>query len=107
MPSDCETVLQPYAGLALTLGALSVWWNPKLRHKAAGRAGRLKGLREYYQIQIIVLVMRFAAWAFLQDDLLIAKLDPKLPSAVHLLVGVFTLIVRTPRFLFRYAIDNS
>lgn len=92
MPKECQTVMQSYAGFALMLGALAVWWNPKLSYKAEGRPGRLTGLREYYRIQIVVLVTRFAVWAFLQDDM-IMDLNPSLGPIVHVFVGLFTVIV--------------
>ncbi|GAB1195374.1 hypothetical protein APSETT444_004633 [Aspergillus pseudonomiae] len=56
MPSYCFVDLAPYAGLSLVAGILSAWYNPKLRFKVEGRAGRFVGLGEYYQVQLIVMV---------------------------------------------------
>ncbi|OAX83390.1 hypothetical protein ACJ72_02251 [Emergomyces africanus] len=87
----CSSVLTPFAGLALFLGMLSIWWNPKLRHKVEGRGGRLTGMGEYYKVQIIVLVVRFVAWACLQDPS-ITGLNPSLTPAIHGFMSIFTVI---------------
>ncbi|PGH07827.1 hypothetical protein GX51_01537 [Blastomyces parvus] len=88
---ECSSALTPYAGVALFLGMLSIWWNPKLRHKVEGKSGRLTGMGEYYKAQLIVLVIRFVAWACLQDPS-ITGLNPKLPPAIHGFMGIFTII---------------
>ncbi|EEP77083.1 predicted protein [Uncinocarpus reesii 1704] len=91
MPIQCALALQPYAGLALILGVLSLWWNPKLRHKVEGRSGRISGAREYYRIQIVVLVVRFVAWTVLQDAS-ITGLNPKLVPAVHSFMAILIIV---------------
>lgn len=88
----CPTALTPYAGFALILGVLSLWWNPRLRDRVARRGGRLVGLDEYYRIQIFVLVARFVAWACLQDPSM-SGLNPRVLPAIHIFMGVFTIIV--------------
>jgi hypothetical protein len=47
---------------------------------------------EYYKIQIVVLVVRFMAWACLQDPA-ISGLSSSLPQAIHIFTGLFTVIV--------------
>ncbi|EFQ98679.1 hypothetical protein MGYG_01700 [Nannizzia gypsea CBS 118893] len=91
IPGECATFLAPYAGLSLILGAFSLWWNPKLRLKVEGHHGRLIGLREYYRIQIVALMVRFMAWAGLQDPA-ITGLHPQLNPSIHAFVAIFTLI---------------
>ncbi|QSS51409.1 DUF2349 superfamily domain-containing protein [Histoplasma capsulatum var. duboisii H88] len=88
---ECSSVLTPVAALALSLAILSIWWNPKLRLKVDGRGGRLTGLGEYYKAQIVVLVIRFVAWACLQDPS-ITGLNPKIAPAIHGFMGIFTVI---------------
>ncbi|OJD27358.1 hypothetical protein ACJ73_01242 [Blastomyces percursus] len=88
---ECSSALTPFAGVALFLGMLSIWWNPKLRHKVEGKGGRLTRMGEYYKAQLIVLVIRFVAWACLQDPS-ITGLNPKLPPAVHGFMTIFTII---------------
>ncbi|EGE85558.1 hypothetical protein BDBG_02573 [Blastomyces gilchristii SLH14081] len=88
---ECSSALTPFAGVALFLGMLSVWWNPKLRHKVEGKSGRLTGMGEYYKAQLIVLVVRFVAWACLQDPS-ITGLNPKLPPAIHGFMSILTII---------------
>jgi hypothetical protein len=92
IPSDCVIDLAPAAGLALIAGALSLWWNPKLRLKIDGMPGKFKGLAEYYQAQLIVLVARCAFWAVLKDPSA-SGLEPSMSPALHGLMMAFTLLV--------------
>lgn len=92
MSVECGTTAQAYAGVSLLLGALGVWWNPKLRHKVNGKTGCLTGLHGYYQIQIVVLAVRFVAWTFLQD-FSITDLNPHIVPAIHVLVAIVTVVV--------------
>ncbi|WEW55425.1 hypothetical protein PRK78_000856 [Emydomyces testavorans] len=92
IPSECALALQPYTGLSLVLGVISLWWNPKLRYKVDGRCGGISGVREYYRIQLITLVVRFIAWTVLQDSS-ITGLNPRLSPAIHAFMGLFTVVV--------------
>ena len=94
LPSYCSVDLAPHAGLSLIAGILSLWWNPKLRSKIEGRGGRFVGLGEYYQVQLIVIVVRCAFWAVLKDPAS-SGLQPTLPPALHLFMIFFTILVRT------------
>ncbi|RLM00189.1 hypothetical protein CFD26_108310 [Aspergillus turcosus] len=91
LPSSCWIDLSPYAGLALVVGILSLWWNPKLRLKVEGRGGRFVGLGEYYQVQLIVMVARCVFWAVLKDPSS-SGLQPTLPPALHLFMILFTIL---------------
>lgn len=92
LPKGCAALFQPYAGISLILGIFSLWWNPKLRYKVDGYHGRLIGLREYYRIQLVVLVVRFIAWAGSQDPTFTGHYAHLLP-AIHIFTGLFTVIV--------------
>lgn len=92
VPRHCSTDFAPYAGLSLVAGILSLWWNPKLRLKVEGRGGRFAGLGEYYQIQLIVTVVRCAFWAVLKDPSS-SGLQPNMPPALHLFMIFFTVLV--------------
>ncbi|KAL2000977.1 hypothetical protein VTN02DRAFT_2378 [Thermoascus thermophilus] len=89
--SHCSSGLTPYAGIALVLGILSLWWNPRLRMKVEGRTGRFVGLGEYYKVQLIVMVMRFVAWAVLKDPLM-SGMQPTLPPTLHAFMMAFTIL---------------
>lgn len=91
-PSYCSVNLAPYAGLSLIVGILSLWWNPKLRFKVEGRGGRFAGLGEYYQVQLIVMVVRCVFWAVLKDPSS-SGLQPTLPPALHIFMIFFTILV--------------
>lgn len=64
---QCSNTVAPVGGVALLLGLLSLWWNPKWQHKLEGRRGRLRGLKDFYQLQVGGLVFRFLAWVWLQS----------------------------------------
>jgi hypothetical protein len=92
IPSDCSLDLAPEAGLALIAGALSLWWNPKLRLKIDGMPGKFRGLAEYYQTQLIVMVARCVFWAVLKDPSA-SGLESDLPPALHAVMIAFTILV--------------
>ncbi|KAL9078077.1 MAG: hypothetical protein Q9157_003016 [Trypethelium eluteriae] len=72
--SKSTSVINPYCGLVLNvvakwslkLGLLSFWWNNCLRAKIVDRrVGRMKGLGEYYQMQLLVSLVRWWALQYL------------------------------------------
>ncbi|EAW11184.1 uncharacterized protein ACLA_088730 [Aspergillus clavatus NRRL 1] len=91
LPGSCWIDLSPYAGLALVAGILSLWWNPKLRLKVEGRGGRFVGLGEYYQVQLIVMVVRCVFWAMLKDPAS-SGLQDTLPLTLHFFMIFFTIL---------------
>ncbi|KAK6838183.1 hypothetical protein RU639_000871 [Aspergillus parasiticus] len=91
MPSYCFVDLSPYAGLSLVAGILSAWYNPKLRFKVEGRAGRFVSLGEYYQVQLIVMVVRCVFWALLRDPSS-SGLQSHLPPTLHTFMFIFTAL---------------
>ncbi|KAI9923668.1 hypothetical protein MW887_008490 [Aspergillus wentii] len=90
-PSNCLMDLTPHAGLALVAGILSLWWNPKLRFKVEGRGGRFVGLGEYYQVQLIVMVVRCVFWGVLKDPSS-SGLESSMLPGLHLFMIVFTVL---------------
>lgn len=92
LPGDCSRDLASVAGLALLAGTLSIWWNPKLRLKVEGRAGRFARLGEYYQVQLITLVARCVSWALLKDSSA-NNISPTLAPVLHMSMVIFTLLV--------------
>lgn len=64
---SCSDHLATLMPLSFLLGLLCIWWNPKWQYKLAGQHGRLEGLNRYYQLQILLLVLRFSVWAVLRD----------------------------------------
>ena len=101
MNAECYSALVTFARHSLFLGSLSLWWNPRLRHKVEGKAGRLTGMSEYYKIQIVVLVVRFVTWACSQDPSIIG-LNSSLSQAIHIFTGMFTIIVSALVFFMPY-----
>lgn len=90
--SECATLAAPMAGLALSLGIVSIWWNNRLEEKWRRPGCRLVGLKDYYKLQLIVLMVRIGAWVSLKDgydtDLSISAL-----KAAHLFMLAFIAIV--------------
>lgn len=97
LPGDCITDLAPVAGLALIVGILALWWNPKLRMKVEGRPGRFARLGEYYQVQLIVLVARCVFWALLKDSSA-NNISPALSPVLHMSMIIFTVLVSAAHF---------
>ncbi|KAJ5678689.1 hypothetical protein N7462_006933 [Penicillium macrosclerotiorum] len=91
IPGECSVDLAPLAGLSLVAGSLSIWWNPKLRMKVEGLNGRFAGLGEYYQVQLIVLVVRCVFWALLKDPST-SGMVPTMPPALHMFMIMFTVL---------------
>lgn len=81
---------QDTATVALIAGVLSIWWNPRLHYKVEGMSGRILGLNQYYECQLIVMAARFGVWALLQDP---SRLKPSLPPTLHAVMIVFTCLV--------------
>jgi hypothetical protein len=81
---------QDTATVALIAGVLSIWWNPRLHYKVEGVSGRILGLNQYYECQLIVMAARFGVWALLQDP---SRLKPSLPPTLHAVMIVFTCLV--------------
>lgn len=62
------TIIAPFtARLALLLGFLSCWWNPKLQEISRRRGGRLTGVSEYYKQQALLLLVRLLAYFYLNQ----------------------------------------
>ncbi|CRG85344.1 Integral inner nuclear membrane protein ima1 [Talaromyces islandicus] len=80
---------QDTATVALIAGVFSIWWNPRLHYKVEGMHGRILGLSQYYECQLIVMAARFGVWALLQDP---SRLTPSLPPALHAAMIVFTCL---------------
>lgn len=88
VPSQCTNYVSSFLPLSLLIGLLCIWWNPQWQDRLAGREGRLVGLSKYYQIQSLVLVLRFAAWAMIQDL-------PALQGRAHAVHTVLLILLST------------
>lgn len=63
--SGCTALVTPMARLALLLGLLACWWNPKLQEFSRRRGGRMVGVSEYYKHQTLLLFVRYLAYLYL------------------------------------------
>lgn len=82
------------ARAALIMGCLSIWWNPKLRMKVVGSFGRLANLAEYYEIQLIFMVIRVIFWSLFKDPSA-SGIDAQKCVAGHLFMMLFTILVNS------------
>ncbi|KAH8697164.1 Ima1 N-terminal domain-containing protein [Talaromyces proteolyticus] len=82
---------QDLASFGLIPGLLTIWWNPRLHYKVEGFNGRILGLNQYYQCQLIVMATRFGLWALLKDT---DNFEPNLPPTLHAFM-IFFMILTT------------
>ena len=67
LSSECTEVFGPVTGVAIIVGLFCIWWNPRWHYKLDGREGRLTGLQKYYNIQVILLLLRLGSWIWLRE----------------------------------------
>jgi len=104
--SECASLAAPLAGLALILGVVSIWWNNRLSEKWRLPGCRLVGLKEYYKLQLVVLMARIGAWVFLKDDYDAGLSLPALRAA-HLFMLAFIGIVSILKTSNPYHLSDS
>ncbi|KAI9693409.1 MAG: hypothetical protein M1820_009285 [Bogoriella megaspora] len=91
---------------AFGLALLSFWWNHRLRDKIVDkRAGRMKGLFDYYKLQSIVLLARWAAvsWLDFPESL---GITPQAFKGAHALM-LFFLTITTLNMSRMVKLDRS
>ena len=88
----CSELYNSIAGIALDLGLLSIWWNPRLSDKIRRESGRILGLQEYYKLQIIFLLVRFFSSTVLIRSPFYG-LDVQMTKAGHSFMLIFTILV--------------
>ncbi|KAF2100585.1 hypothetical protein NA57DRAFT_54664 [Rhizodiscina lignyota] len=64
----CFAATSTYVHQALIVAALSMWWNPRLMEKISRANVRMTGLSEHLTLQLVVQLVRTAAWWMLQDS---------------------------------------
>lgn len=67
VPGECSAYAASTIPTSLLIGLLCIWWNPHWQQRLKGREGRLAGLRRYYFLQVLTLVVRFAVWILVED----------------------------------------
>jgi hypothetical protein len=93
LPSTaCAELFAPVTGLAIVVGVMCIWWNPRWHHKLDGRDGRLTGLHTYYNIQVISLLLRLGSWIWLRDPAT-SGISPLHQRAAHNFFLVLQLIL--------------
>ena len=88
----CDKLFTSLAHKALILGLLSIWWNPMWVKKMKLIYGRPSGRREYYQLQVIFLALRWAGWHFIAMPGNL-NIDARQWKALHGFMLALTLLV--------------
>ena len=106
---DCILAFRIIAGYSVVLGVLSFWWNNRLRDKIVDRRlGRMKGLGEYYQFQILTFLVRWFTLKFL-DRPESMSLTFKAFRGAHTFMLIFFTLVSLSSYLsvLAWATDNQ
>ncbi len=81
------------ARLALGLGLVSIWWNPRFKERLDRGGGRLLGLMEYYKLQFIFLIIRFVSYIAITRWIDNNSEETGTRGAMHFFMIMFTMIV--------------
>jgi hypothetical protein len=98
LPTACTKAFGPITGLAIVVGLSCIWWNPQWHHKLNGREGRLTGLQKYYNIQVILLLLRLGSWIWLREpatsgiSLLHQRASHSLFLVLEIILAVYSLL---------------
>jgi hypothetical protein len=90
----CTELFGPMAGLAIVVGLWCIWWNPRWHHKLDGREGRLTGLQNYYNIQVILLLLRLGSWIWLREPATsgVSRLHQRAAHSVFLVLEIMIVV---------------
>ena len=102
----CAVLFAPITGMAVVAGLLCIWWNPQWHHKLDGREGCLTGLQNYYNIQVILLLLRLGSWIWLREPQT-SGISPLHQRAAHSVFLVLELILATYSLLGVVKIDTT
>jgi hypothetical protein len=89
----CSQQLDALARLALGLGLVSIWWNPRFKERLDRGSGRLLGLMEYYKLQFIFLIIRFGSYTAITRSIVNNSEETGTRKAIHFFMIMFTMIV--------------
>ena len=92
MTSACAALAAPIAGVALVLGVVSIWWNNRLSDRSRIPGCRLIGLKDYYKLQVVVLMARIGAWVSLKDGYDAGMSLPALRAAHLFMLGFLAIV---------------
>lgn len=62
----CAIKLDYAVGIALTVGLVTIWWNPVLQQRLRRRRGRIIGQKTFYTLQAILLGFRYASFSIIK-----------------------------------------
>ncbi|KAF2759654.1 hypothetical protein EJ05DRAFT_536925 [Pseudovirgaria hyperparasitica] len=105
----CFEHVTPLLLPSLLIGFLCCWWHPTLIKKMHASGGRMKGQKNYLQLQLVTLTIRLGLWRFLREPFF---LTPQAFKGAHTAALAFLLIMiiasiraihidYTPRFTFK------
>lgn len=97
--SCAETAMDRWMPTVLVAAFLSMWWHNQLLERYFGRGGRLKGLGEYYAVQLFSIIVRLAGHLYL-TRLGSSSSEGKTRQALHIFMVIFIPIVSLPARIF-------
>ena len=92
--ASCAALSSPVTGMAIMVGLMCMWWNPRWHNKLDGREGRMVGLQKYYNIQVILLLLRLGSWIWLREPATsgISRLHQRATHSVFLVLEIILAI---------------
>ena len=97
--TDCLPLVTYLVRVSLLMAVGSIWWNSQLWKKTLGTWARLVGLDDYYRLQLVILLVRTAAWWALQHNTY-KRLNREALRACHLFMLAFITLVSSMVIIF-------
>lgn len=104
--NECTELFGPVTGVAIIVGLFCIWWNPRWHYKLEGKEGRLAGLQRYYNIQVILLLLRLGSWIWLREPTT-SGVSLRYQRAAHSVFLVLEIILAVYSLLGVVQIDST
>ena len=94
--TSCYVLLGDIVPSTLILAVGLLWYNPGLKfwYHHTWRVEAVQGKREYFLMQLIILVFRYAGWRYLSNHAITVKLDREQLLAFHGFAVVFPCLTQ-------------
>lgn len=92
--NECTELFGPVTGVAIIVGLFCIWWNPRWHYKLDSKEGRLTGLQKYYNIQVILLLLRLGSWIWLREPATsgVSRLHQRAAHSVFLVLEIILAV---------------
>ena len=85
-----------WARASLLCTVCSIWWNPMFKQMNSGFMNHIKGFRDWYKLQFLLVVIRSLFYYTMGTGLFADPYSP-VSTAAHIFFPCFVLLVRTSR----------